>query len=87
MVAEDPTQVHRSGGPRSYGGPMHFTATVHREGRWFVSQAVEIDVASQGKSEAEALSNLREALELYFMPDGRSILRQAALTPEEFERL
>ena len=49
---------------------MQFTARVHREGTWFVSQAVEIDVASQGKSETEALSNLREALELYFMPDG-----------------
>ena len=47
-----------------------FTARVHREGAWFVAQANEIDIASQGESEGEALANLREALELYFMPDG-----------------
>jgi predicted RNase H-like HicB family nuclease len=27
-----------------------------------------VDVASQGETEAEALSNLKEALELYFEP-------------------
>ena len=35
-------------------------------GAWHVAQCVEVDVASQGRSEAEALANLREALELYF---------------------
>jgi predicted RNase H-like HicB family nuclease len=45
-----------------------FVATTWREGDWFVSQCVEIDVASQGKTEAEALANLKEALELYFEP-------------------
>lgn len=54
----------------------HFTAKVHREGAWYIAQAVEVDVASQGGSEGEAVANLREALELYFMsnrplsPDG-----------------
>lgn len=43
-----------------------FAATIWREGDWFVSQCLEIDVASQGKTEEEALENLREALELYF---------------------
>jgi predicted RNase H-like HicB family nuclease len=43
-------------------------ATVWREGTWFVSQCLEVDVASQGETEAEALSNLKEALELYFEP-------------------
>jgi predicted RNase H-like HicB family nuclease len=33
-----------------------------------VSQCLEIDVASQGDTEEEALSNLKEALELYFEP-------------------
>ena len=50
--------------------PSCFTAKVHREGAWFVAQAVEVDIASQGESEGEALANLREALELYFRPDG-----------------
>ena len=45
-----------------------FPATVWREGDWFVSQCLEVDVASQGETEEEALANLKEALELYFEP-------------------
>lgn len=45
-----------------------FTASVWREGEWFVAQCLEVDVASQGESEEEALTNLREALELHFEP-------------------
>lgn len=45
-----------------------FAATVWREGDWYVSQCLEVDVASQGKTEDEALENLKEALELYFEP-------------------
>ena len=43
-----------------------FAATVWREGAWYVSQCLEVDVASQGESEEEALANLKEALELHF---------------------
>lgn len=43
-----------------------FKATVWREGDWFVAQCLDVDVASQGKSEQEALENLCEALELHF---------------------
>ena len=39
---------------------------VWKENRWFVAKALEIEVASQGKTEKEALENLKEALELYF---------------------
>jgi len=45
-----------------------FAATVWREGEWFVSQCLDVDVASQGETEEEALANLKEALELYFEP-------------------
>jgi len=45
-----------------------FSATVRREGDWFVSQCLDVDVASQGQTEEEALDNLREALELHFEP-------------------
>jgi len=45
-----------------------FSATVWAEGDWFVSQCLDVDVASQGRTEEEALSNLREALELHFEP-------------------
>ena len=43
-----------------------FSASVWQEGEWFVAQALETDVASQGHSIEDALDNLREALELYF---------------------
>jgi predicted RNase H-like HicB family nuclease len=43
-----------------------FSTTVWREGDWYVSQCLEVDVASQGESEEEALANLKEALELHF---------------------
>jgi predicted RNase H-like HicB family nuclease len=44
------------------------TARVWREGDWFVAQCVEVDVASQGRTEAEAVRNLAEALQLHFTP-------------------
>ena len=43
-----------------------FSATVWQEGDWFVAQGLEVDVASQGRTEREALKNLSEALELHF---------------------
>ena len=42
------------------------SAVVTKEGKWFVAQCVEVDVASQGDTEEEALKNLKEALELHF---------------------
>jgi predicted RNase H-like HicB family nuclease len=44
---------------------MRITATIRRDGDWFVAQALEVDVASQGKTIEESLANLREAIELY----------------------
>jgi predicted RNase H-like HicB family nuclease len=43
-----------------------FAVTIWREGKWYVSQCLEVDVASQGETEEEALANLKEALELHF---------------------
>ena len=43
-----------------------FAATVWREGSWYVSQCLEVDVASQRATEEEALANLTEALKRYF---------------------
>ena len=43
-----------------------FAATAWREGNWYVSQCLELDVASQGETEEEALANLKEAIELHF---------------------
>jgi predicted RNase H-like HicB family nuclease len=44
----------------------HFTASVWREGNWFVAHCNEIEIASQGETKDEALSNLKEAIELHF---------------------
>ena len=44
------------------------TASVWQEGEWYVAQALDVDVASQGESVNDALANLREALEFYFEP-------------------
>lgn len=46
----------------------HFTASVSQEDDMFVAQCLEVDIASQGESEDDALANLKEALELYFEP-------------------
>jgi predicted RNase H-like HicB family nuclease len=43
-----------------------FTANVWQEGKWFVAHCNEIELASQGLSIQEALSNLKEAIELHF---------------------
>jgi predicted RNase H-like HicB family nuclease len=43
-----------------------FKATVWKEADWYIAQCLDVDVASQGKTEQDALDNLREALELYF---------------------
>ena len=53
---------------------QEFTATVWQEGEWFVAQCREVEVASQGATEEEALDNLREALELHFEPPRATIL-------------
>jgi predicted RNase H-like HicB family nuclease len=45
-----------------------FTASVSQEGDWYIAQCMQVDVASQGATEDEALENLRDALELHFTP-------------------
>jgi len=44
---------------------IELSAVVWREESIYVALCPEFDVASQGKSVEEALSNLKEALELY----------------------
>lgn len=45
---------------------MRLTAAVTHEPPWYVARCLDVEVASQGASVEEALTNLREALELYF---------------------
>ncbi|MEH2149328.1 type II toxin-antitoxin system HicB family antitoxin [Nostoc sp.] len=53
-----------------------FTASVWQEGNWFVAQCLEIDIASQGETETEALANLEEALSLHFEPPVATVVPQ-----------
>ncbi len=39
---------------------------VWKEGKYYVSQCLNVDVSSFGKTKNKALENLDEALELYF---------------------
>ncbi|MEK7624892.1 MAG: type II toxin-antitoxin system HicB family antitoxin [Patescibacteria group bacterium] len=41
-------------------------SVVWKEGKFYVSQCLEVDVSSFGKTRKEALAMLQEALELYF---------------------
>lgn len=39
---------------------------IWKEGNYFVSQCLNVNVSSFGESHSEAVSNLKEAVELYF---------------------
>ncbi len=60
-----------------------FTASITQEGDWCVAQCLEVDVASQGETDEEALVNLGEALALHFTPPVATVLPD--LRPVEVE--
>lgn len=45
---------------------LNFKSVIWKEGKHYVSQCLEVDVSSFGKTKKDALKNLQEALELYF---------------------
>ena len=51
-----------------------FSTVIWQENEWFIAQCLEVDIASQGETEKEALKNLREALALHFTPPVATIL-------------
>ncbi|HVN19034.1 MAG TPA: type II toxin-antitoxin system HicB family antitoxin [Dongiaceae bacterium] len=42
-----------------------FTAVLHKEGEFYVANCPEVGTVSQGETVEQALSNLKEATELY----------------------
>jgi predicted RNase H-like HicB family nuclease len=44
---------------------IELQTVIYKEGPHYVAQCLNVDVSSFGASEKEALSNIREALELY----------------------
>jgi predicted RNase H-like HicB family nuclease len=63
----------------------HFSASVWQEGEWYIAQCREVDVASQGESEEEALHNLAEALRLHFAPPQATLLPQLRTVEVELD--
>ena len=59
-----------------------FSAVLWKEGKLQVAWSPELDIASQGKNVEDALSNLREAIELYLEDEDAKIPtdRSAILT-------
>jgi predicted RNase H-like HicB family nuclease len=53
---------------------QRFSASIWQEGEWFIALCVQVDVASQGATEDEALENLRDALQLHFSPPVATII-------------
>lgn len=47
-------------------GLVRLTAAISQEEDLYVARCLEVEVTSQGDSVEEALTNLQEALELYF---------------------
>jgi predicted RNase H-like HicB family nuclease len=45
-----------------------YAVSVTKEGRWYVAQCLDVDLASQGRTVKSALANLRAALTLHFTP-------------------
>lgn len=45
---------------------MDLKSVVWKEGKYYISQCLEVDVSSYGKTKKEALSMLQDALCLYF---------------------
>ena len=55
---------------------MNLKSVVWKEGKYHVAQCLDIDVSSFGETRKEALSNLQEALELYFEGEGTARVKR-----------
>lgn len=62
-------------------------ALIWKEGDLFVAKAIEVEVASQGKTKDEAISNLDEALKLYFEDENYPVSKIKPLKDLELHRL
>lgn len=63
---------------------MELSAVIRKEGRLYVAWCPELDIASQAGSSAKALTNLREAVDLYLDdPHARVPKQRAILTTFE----
>jgi len=61
---------------------QRFSASVWPEGEWFIAQCSQVDVASQGLTEGEALENLQDAIALHFTPPVATIIPHVTVSAD-----
>ena len=64
-----------------------FTAVLHKEDEIYVAECPEVGTVSQGRTLEEAVSNLKEATELYLEEFPGTTRRRAILTTFEVSTL
>ena len=61
-----------------------FTVFIQKEEDWYVSKCLENNIASQGKTIEEAITNLREAIELFYEDETpETVYQQTLITTME----
>ncbi|MCB4359214.1 type II toxin-antitoxin system HicB family antitoxin [Quatrionicoccus australiensis] len=63
--------------------PYKIKYEVYPEDGIFVARCLDIDVASDGDTEEEALANLREAIELFFERNAEAVFRASEEEDED----
>ncbi len=62
---------------------IDFKVAVWKEGDYYVSRCLDVEVSSFGKTKKEALAMLQEALELYFedapFPNKKDLIKRPVL--------
>ena len=69
------------------GVNRNYHAIVWKEDKWYVAKAVEIEVASQGKTRKQALQNLSEAIDLLMEEENKVSFRIPLLKSVELHQL
>lgn len=62
---------------------VRYNVIIQKEEIWYVAKCLDNNVASQGKTIEEAMSNLKEALELYLQDDNTVIPKEIFVTTLE----
>ena len=55
-----------------------FTVIIQKEEDWYVAKCIENGIASQGKTIEDSVSNLKEAIELYYEDNKPEALAEPA---------
>jgi predicted RNase H-like HicB family nuclease len=60
---------------------ISFANAVYREGKYYVAESLDVDIASFGKTRLAALENLQEALESYALGKAMEAAETGKLIP------